>query len=221
MKNLLKSAGVLLLFFVAMFLITATLGLSNADHLLQYVQGMVGSHFVLSSLLVVLLLWIDIVLSIPTMVLSVTAGNVFGVAYASLLVFLGLQLAGITGYVLSKRLGVRFLALVVRDSDAIREMKVLFHRQGVWLLVFCRIVPLAPEICCCLSGITGLPFRKFFGAWSVSSATYAVAITYAGSVASIEEPWELLGIVGAFLAVLGSGYALASRYVDKQTEPPR
>ncbi len=215
MKNLLKSAGVLLLFFVVMFLLTASLGLSNADHLLQYVQEMVGSHFILSSILVVGLLWIDIVLSVPTMVLSVTAGNVFGFPYAAILVFLGLMLSGMTGYWLSSLFGDHFLRLVVRDDDAIQEMRQEFYGKGFWLLVFCRVVPLAPEICTCLAGITGMSFRRYVFAWTVSSLTYALVMTYAGTVASIEEPWELLGIIVVFLSLLAAGSWLVTRVTHK------
>lgn len=212
MKDLIRLAIILVVLFgFTFFLINLTgiLTLEDIEAALTYVSQI---HPVWVFLLVAGLLWVDLLLSIPTMAVSLLAGYFLGWALAVPAVCTGLMLAGGSGYWLGRRYGLRLLSRITPDPVRLEAMTAIFSRYGVITLIVCRALPMLPEISCCLAGATRLSLSRFLPAYLLGSVPYAIVVTYAGSISSLDNPWPALVMAGVLSLVLWGGGALLLWY---------
>lgn len=212
MKDLIRLAVILACIFGFTFFVinlTGILSLEDIEAALLYVSRI---HPLWVGLLVAGLLWVDLLLSIPTIAVSLLAGYFLGWPLGALAVSGGLLLAGGSGYWLGRRYGLRLLARITPDPVRREVMTAIFSRYGVITLIVCRALPMLPEISCCLAGATRLPLSRFLPAYLLGSLPYAVVVTYAGSISSIDNPWPALIMAALLSLVLWGGGALLLWY---------
>ncbi len=138
--------------------------------------------------LVVLLLLADLLVSVPTMAVSLLAGYFLGPALGALAAISGMALAGICGYLVSRQIGVRMLNFLLSNASEREAAINSFQEHGFTLILFSRAVPMLPEVSACLAGMTRMPFARFLVAWAIATVPYAVIATYFGSVSTLEDP---------------------------------
>jgi len=126
------------------------------------------------AMLLFLLLVADIILPVPSSVISIGAGFLLGFYYAVLVSFTGMVLGCLLGYWLGKRSGnaMRWI-----DEETKSVMEKFFHRAGKWAIIIARPVPVLAEASVFFAGISRMNFSSFI--WASSLSNLGIAIVYA------------------------------------------
>lgn len=138
--------------------------------------------------LVVILLGSDILLPIPSSVVSTLAGQQLGALTGTVCSWLGMSLAAIVGFALARYCGTRW----VRGSDdELTEAGEIREQMGVWSLVLSRGLPVLAEATVLHAGLTSISWRGFL--LPVLLSNLGISATYAWLGDRAQSP-ELLAI---------------------------
>ncbi len=138
----------------------------------------------------------DIVLPIPSSLVSTACGRCLGFARGTLASFAGMSVSVVIGY------GVGFSAAGYAArrlrADERRTLLRLHSRWGVWMLAALRPVPVLAEAAVLFAGLSRLPWKGFLA--PVLAANLAVSAVYAAIGAFARGPHAtLLAFAGAAL----------------------
>jgi uncharacterized membrane protein YdjX (TVP38/TMEM64 family) len=200
MKALLKIIIVLALLFASTFLIANLTGALTIEQVKNWLEIANQLSPVYVATAVVLLLFCDLFIAVPTLTISILAGFFLGFPLGSISAITGMTLAGGTGYALSHKYGEVLFKFLIKDPARRSEAVSTFKRYGFAMILMSRAVPIFPEVSACLAGITKMQLPRFLAAWSLSSVPYAVIASYAGSISSIDNPMPAI-----YTAILLSG----------------
>lgn len=141
---------------------------------------------------VVLLLTADVLLPVPSSIVSTGAGALLGIGLGWASIFVGMTAGSLAGYSLG-RFGSRWISRPVLDQKDIDRI------QGSigWAVSISRPVPVIAEAVTLTAGFVKAPFRPFLF-WSVLS-NFAVAGIYAVAGAMAQSAQSF--IVGFLLAI--------------------
>ncbi len=154
-----------------------------------------GQHLWYTALILSLLLAADILLPVPSSMVSIGAGYLLGVTNGTIVSFVGMALGCLVGYALGKQSikGMNWLNVETRN-----RMEIFFKRFGKWAIIIARPVPVLAEASVFFAGISGMKFNAFMIISSLANMglafTYAAVGNYALSVNS-----GLLAFLGAIL----------------------
>jgi uncharacterized membrane protein YdjX (TVP38/TMEM64 family) len=127
-------------------------------------------------LAVVLALASDVLLPIPSSVVSTFAGAQLGIFTATVASWFGMTAGAMLGYGLARWLG-RPVAERLSSASDLDQLEGVAHRFSTSVLVVARPVPVFAEASVVLAGILHLPLRQFLPA--VASSNLAISIVYA------------------------------------------
>lgn len=144
----------------------------------------------------------DVLLPVPSSLLSTWAGARLGVVPATAAIGLGMLAGAALGYLIG-RVGGRPLALRWIAADDLLRLDDLVERQGWWMLIVTRPLPVLAEAAALLAGALGMPSWSFLA--GVAPVSLAMALAYAtlGSYAGDGE-WLLTALAGSVAAPLGA-----------------
>ncbi|MCZ4256521.1 VTT domain-containing protein [Sulfitobacter sp. G21635-S1] len=158
MKSLLKVmlilGGLFALTFVAGRLL-GVLTVENVQALLEWAQR-VDPAIVFG--LVVLLLFADLFVAVPTLTITILAGVLIGFPAGAAAAITGMSLAAGTGYWISRVWGQKGVALLVKDADERASLTAIFQESGPVMILLSRAAPIIPEVTACMAGATRMPF---------------------------------------------------------------
>lgn len=132
---------------------------------------------------VVLLLFGDIFLPVPSSFVSAGAVALLGPVLGGFSVWLGMSLGAFCGFFLGRSGGVAAARLVVGERELERAERMM-RRFGGWVIVLCRGVPVLAEASTLLAGATRMPFGWFSLLCLAANAGIAAAygwLSYLGS----------------------------------------
>ncbi len=199
MNLLIKSALILAVLFATTFLLVKLTGILSVDDIKAGFQSLSSQPVYFIGGLVILLLFADLFIAVPTMTVIILAGFFLGFQAAVVFAFIGLACAALTGYFISLHWGDHLLKKINNDEGQRIQMQTLFHKHGVLMLILCRAMPILPEVSVCLAGASKMPFARFLLGWSLGSIPYLVIVAYAASISDLENPlpiiWAAIGIV--------------------------
>lgn len=155
-----------------------------------------------AALLGVALLVIDIVLPVPSSVVMLAHGAMFGVALGTGLSMVGSLGAFAVGFALGRR-GVGLIARVVPDEERQRADRLL-SRWGLVAIVLSRPVPMVAETMAFSAGASPLRWRSALGAATLGYLPAAAVYAVAGSLAVTFSSGAVV-----FLAVLVTAFGVA------------
>jgi len=200
MKPLLKVTLILVAFFTATLLIVKFTGVLSVGQIKGWLILAQDLSPLYVGSLVVLLLFADLFIAMPTLTVTILAGFFIGPLYGALAALIGLTAAGSCGYALSYYYGDKVLGFLIIDPKQCDEAINSFKKHSVMMILLSRAMPMLPEICACLAGASKLGFIKFISYWLISAVPYVIAATYAGSVSSLNDPkpaiYTAIGISG-------------------------
>ena len=188
MKSLLKIFFVLALFFTSTLVLLHTTGVVTFDKIRLWIEQAQEADPIYAALLVVGLLLVDLFIAVPSTTVVLAGGYFLGPIYGALAAATGLLLAGVVGYAISRRYGDILVNFLIRDEEQRAEAIETFRTYGGVVILVSRAMPLLPESCACMAGMTRMPFGKFLLLWCISTVPYAVIASYAGSVSTLENP---------------------------------
>ena len=125
---------------------------------------------------VVVLLGIDMLLPVPSSVVSTLAGARLGILPATMASWTGMSIGSVLGFLLARWFGEPLARRLAGPEDLARLVQVT-DRFGVFALALTRPVPILAEATIFLLGAAGLSWRKFLPVALLSNA--AIAFVYA------------------------------------------
>ncbi|MBO6503591.1 MAG: VTT domain-containing protein [Kordiimonadaceae bacterium] len=192
MPPLLRIMLILFIGFAATFLlIKGVTGLSFADveNWLRNAREISAEYVVL---LVIALLVADLLVSVPTLTITLLSGFLLGQWLGAAAALSGLYLAGCLGYSISRQIGDRLLTLLLKEPAKRQHAIESFETHGFGMIILARAAPILPEVTACLAGATRMPFGRFLLAWTLNSVPYVLVATFAGSISTLDEPQPAL-----------------------------
>ena len=216
MKDLIKLMVVLGLLFISTFILLKVTGVLSLDQVRDALTAARQTSPIYLALLIVLLLYADLFVAVPTMTVSVLAGYFLGWPLAVAATLMGFFLAGITGYLLSRKYGSALLHHIYRNGEKLNEIESAFQRTGPWLLIICRALPILPEVSCCMAGATRMKFGKFLLLFAMGTIPYSLIVTYAGSISTLEHPQPAIYTAIAVNLFLWGSWHLIKRYTNRK-----
>ena len=105
------------------------------------------------------LLALDVVLPVPSSIVSTAAGVLLGFWTGAAIVFTGMMMACLFGYALGARAAGAARRFV--GEDGLRRADALMRRYGDYTIVLCRPVPVLAEASVIFAGLVGAPFGRF------------------------------------------------------------
>jgi uncharacterized membrane protein YdjX (TVP38/TMEM64 family) len=158
--------------------------------------------------LVIGLLSTDILLPIPSSVISTLSGWQLGPWLGTLATWVGMNLGAILGFALARRWGHRFASWFSKEED-LEHMRELSDRFGPTILVLTRAMPVFAEASILIAGIHELSWRRFLAPVIISNLAIAFGYAALGDVAE-QNQWLPLAI-GVAIAIPIFVAAIAKR----------
>lgn len=142
------------------------------------------------------LLALDVLLPVPSSIVSTAAGVFLGFALGAAIVWLGMMVGCVLGYALGKRGSAAARRLVGEDSLA--RASRLMGQYGDLAIVLCRPVPVIAEASVVFAGLVNAPFARFSRLTAISNLGIALGYSAFGAY-SLRIDSFLIAFMGALL----------------------
>lgn len=205
MRRYWLAAGVTLACFTAVFVAVEAAGWSALTNPRPAMEG--GGA--VAALIGVALLAGDALLPVPSSIVMVLHGALYGAVAGAALSFAGRMGAATFGFAIGRR-GGPLLERVVGRTETERANRLL-ERWGALGIVLSRPVPLLAETTMVLAGASSLSWPVALAAAAVGSVPEVVVYALAGSAAASFRSTSAVFL--AFLAVLAVAWAVLERRV--------
>jgi len=143
----------------------------------------------------IILLASDLVLPIPSSVLAVGTGAVFGTVAGAALIAVGFTLGAWVGYEVGRSAGRAGVKRWVDDAQRER-LEAFAAEHGAGLLVAMRAVPVLAEASVVVAGSSGMPRGRVLLVTTLANVVIALVYAAAGSVAVDTGSLELAAMAG-------------------------
>jgi uncharacterized membrane protein YdjX (TVP38/TMEM64 family) len=203
MKRYLFIMAMMIAVFLALFIVVEALGVP----LLADPTPWLNHGGVFAACLGVGLLIADVLLPVPSSLVMVAHGALFGVALGTLLSLLGSVGAALFGFALGRR-GGRLLDRVVTPEERARADNLL-ARWGALAVIVTRPIPLLAETVAIMAGASSLGWRTVTIASLAGSLPPALLYALTGAaVANFQSTALMFGVV---LLIAGFFWFVANR----------
>jgi uncharacterized membrane protein YdjX (TVP38/TMEM64 family) len=203
MKRYLLVMASMIVFFLILFLAVEALGVP----LLVDPTPWMRHGGVLAAALGVSLLVADVLLPVPSSLVMVAHGALFGVATGTFLSLLGSVGAALFGFAIGRR-GGKFLERIVTPEERARADQML-ARWGALAVIITRPVPLLAETVAIMAGASPLGWGRMALAAFVGSLPPALLYALTGAaVANFQSTALMFGVV---LLVTGSFWLIGRK----------
>ncbi len=216
MKPLLKVMLILGLIFASTFILGRVLGIltvENVRYLLETAQQ-VDPIYVIG--VVILLLFIDLFVAVPTLTITLLAGYFLGFPAGTATALTGMTLAAIVGYGISMKYGKRPLKFLLKDAQKRNDMVTAFTNNGPAMIMLSRAAPILPEVCACMAGVTRMRLSHYLAFFMLGTIPYVAIAAYAGSISTLSNPEPAIFAALGLYAFLWAGWFFYKRYQKMQ-----
>lgn len=208
------SKRIVLLFVVLVLFVLIPFGLwgSAVDTWFEAQMETAGEHKLRTAAILFALLGSDIVMPIPSSLASTVCGRALGFGWGFLVSFMAMNLSACLGWLLG-----RFFSNCATRKIGERDMRTLAAfdaRNGVWLLVALRPVPVLAEASVLFSGIVKHHPAKAAAALVVSNAVVSVVYAAIGAWGKTVD-----SMIPAFLATVAVSGVLMLAAKRKHATP--
>jgi len=190
MKRYLLTVVALIVCFTILFFIVEALGVPVLSDPTPWMKhgGVVAAS------LGVGLLIADVVLPVPSSIVMVAHGALFGVLWGTMLSLLGSVGAAVFGFAIGRR-GGRLLERVVTGAERARASSIL-ARWGTLAIIVTRPVPLLAETVAIMAGASSMTWRALVVASVAGSLPPALLYALTGAaVANLQNTALMFGVV--------------------------
>jgi uncharacterized membrane protein YdjX (TVP38/TMEM64 family) len=190
MKRYISIIALMLTFFLTLFIIVEALGVP----LLTDPTPWMNQGGVFAAILGVGLLIADVLLPVPSSLVMVAHGALFGVVTGTLLSLLGSIGASMFGFAIGRR-GGKFLERVITQEERLRADRLL-NRWGVLAVIVTRPIPLLAETVAIMAGASPLGWGSVILASLAGSLPAALLYALTGAtVVNFESTTLMFGVV--------------------------
>lgn len=150
----------------------------EVEHHYDRIIASEGVPLSLLSVYLTALLALDVVLPVPSSIISTTLGSLLGGVWGSIASTLGMTLSCLGGYFIGKIVSAATANKFVPLSELAR-LANLTRRWGMWVIVVCRPVPVLAEVSTIVAGIGRAPLPLFLGL--CFAANFGISLVYASA----------------------------------------
>lgn len=155
------------------------------------------------AMVIVALLALDVFLPVPSSVIMVLSGALFGPVAGGLLALVGSVAGQWLGFELARRYGRPMAVSLIGDSD-VSALHRFFDRHGVMAIVVTRPLPIVMETLSLVAGLSRMTRGVFLAASVAGTAPIVFVYAYAGALS--REVGSLVPAVVILTAILGAGW---------------
>jgi uncharacterized membrane protein YdjX (TVP38/TMEM64 family) len=152
---------------------------------------------------VVALLALDVFLPIPSSVIMVLSGALFGVVPGAMLALVGSISGEWLGFELVRRYGQPMATTLIGENE-VPKFDRFFDRHGVMAIIVTRPLPIVMETMSVVAGLSRMTRRAFLAASLAGTAPIVLVYAYAG--AASRDAGSLVPAVVIMAAVIGGGW---------------
>jgi uncharacterized membrane protein YdjX (TVP38/TMEM64 family) len=196
MKRYLLIAAALIISFTVLFLIVEALGVP----LLTDPTPWMKHGGILAASIGVGLLIADVVLPVPSSIVMVAHGALFGVLWGTVLSLIGSTGAALFGFAIGRR-GGRALEWIVTPAERARANNVL-ERWGPLAITITRPVPVLAETVAIMAGTSSMSWRSLIVASLAGSLPPALLYALTGAAVADLQNTALMFVVVLLVAGL-------------------
>ena len=196
MKRYLLIIFALIICFTVLFLIVEALGVP----LLTDPTPWMKHGGILAACLGVALLIADVVLPVPSSIVMVAHGALFGVLWGTALSLIGSTGAAMFGFALGRR-GGRALAWIVTPAERARANSIL-ERWGTLAITITRPVPVLAETVAIMAGTSSMSWRSLIVSSVAGSLPPALLYALTGAAVADLQSTALMFVVVLLVAGL-------------------
>jgi membrane protein DedA with SNARE-associated domain len=161
---------------------------------------------------------VDVLLPVPSSLVSTLAGAQLGVVAATAVSWVGMTVGAVVGFYLARRWG-RPLAARFSGDDDLARMDHLTERYGAWVLILTRALPVLAEAAVLLVGATGLAWSRFLPAVMLSNLGIAAVYSTLGYWARSQQQLPLALAASIALPVAAATIARMLVHVRRDASP--
>ncbi len=202
MKSLVKVMLTLGSLFALTFVAGRLLGILTVENVQNWLEWTGTVDPLVVAGLVVVLLFADLFVAVPTLTITVLSGYSLGFPMGAAAAFFGMSLAAGSGYGLSRIWGQRGIAFLVKDPEERAKLTASFQSCGPIMIMLSRVAPILTEVSACMAGATHMRFGRYCMFFAIGTVPYVLIAAYAGSISSIENPTPAILAVLVLNAVL-------------------
>jgi uncharacterized membrane protein YdjX (TVP38/TMEM64 family) len=161
---------------------------------------------------IAVLLFLDVLLPVPSSLVSTAAGARFGIAGGIAISWFGLTAGCVLAAALGRKLGRPFAAWLVGEPALLRAGETA-RQWGAGAIVVCRAVPVLAEASVLLAGVSAMPWRGFLARTSLANLGIAAIYAWVGQQAMESSAFLLAfgGAVGVPAIALGLWSRIGTR----------
>jgi uncharacterized membrane protein YdjX (TVP38/TMEM64 family) len=137
---------------------------------------------------------LDVILPVPSSMVSTAAGAVLGFSRGTTVIWVGMMAGCLLGYLLGSRATTAARRFV--GPGSLDRAERMAAEYGDWAIVVCRPVPVLAEASVILAGLVHTPWRRFLVLTATSNLGIAIAYAAIGAF-SMSVGSFLLTFVGA------------------------
>ena len=152
---------------------------------------------------VVALLALDVFLPVPSSVIMVLSGALFGVVPGAMLALVGSISGEWLGFELVRRYGQPMATALIGENE-VPKFDRFFERHGVMAIIVTRPLPIVMETMSVVAGLSQMRRRAFLAASLAGTAPIVFVYAYAGAVS--REAGSLVPAAVILAAVIGGGW---------------
>ncbi|MDZ3832417.1 MAG: VTT domain-containing protein [Sphingopyxis sp.] len=219
MKPLLKAMFTLAAIFASTFILGRALGILTEENVRSWLEAASNLSVTTAFLVVVMLLFIDLFVAVPTLTIVILAGYFLGFGTGFTAAMVGSASAAFGGYAICRRWGEAALAKVVRDPAQRQDMREAFAAHGPGMILLARAAPILPEVTACMSGVNRMALSRFCRYWTIGALPYMAIAAYAGSVSTIDDPMPAIYAALGLYALMWTGWFFYRRF-RMASKPP-
>lgn len=174
-------------------------------------SGWMNRGGVVAALVGVALLIADVVLPVPSSLVMIAHGALFGVALGTLLSLIGSVGAALTGFALGRRGGVWLERIVSPEERA--KVEQMLERWGALAIVVTRPVPLLAETTAIMAGASAMSWQRVTAASFAGSLPMALLYALTGSVAASFQNGALMF---CFVLLVSGAFWFLSQRINRR-----
>lgn len=209
MKRYWTVFGAMIVFFLLLFLLVEWLQIP----LLTDPSPWLGHGGAMAALVGVVLLIADVILPVPSSLVMIAHGALFGVALGTALSLIGSVGAALAGFALGRR-GGRLLDRLVSAEERERIERML-EQWGALAIVVTRPVPLLAEATAVMAGASAMSWQRVAIASFAGSLPPSLLYALTGSVAA---SFQNVTLMFCFILLISAAFWFISRkFAQPQT----
>lgn len=143
------------------------------------------------------LLAADIVLPVPSSLISTACGSLLGFWGGMFVSWVGMTAGCVVGYFIGSSAGAGTVNYLAGERELARVSRVA-ERHGPWVIILFRAVPVLAEVSAMFAGVCRMPLWRFVGISALSNLGISAAYAWVGSAAADANSF-LLAFVGALV----------------------